>query len=56
MCLKCSCDCRMWEAFDTASLPVTDTTGRPIAPPQSELPPRPSGPHEGNCDARKPVR
>lgn len=31
---------------------VTDTTGRPIAPPQPTVPVRPSGPHEGNCDAR----
>jgi len=35
---------------------VRDQSGRPIAPPQTPPATRPAGPHDGNCDARKPVR
>ena len=34
---------------------VIDASGRIIAPPQPEPATRPSGPHDGNHDARSPV-
>lgn len=38
------------------ALSVRDASGRLIAPPQPTPPARPSGPHESNADARRPVR
>lgn len=42
--------------FYAAKAPITDALGRFLAPPQPEPPPRPSGPHLHNADAREPVR
>ncbi len=49
-------ECACGACYYSAAGVTADQSGRIVAPAQRAPAPRPDGPHDGNCDAREPVK